>query len=261
MTLIIGIKCNDGIVVGSDGAATYTTTLGQTRTITQPTSKLRIIGEQVILGLSGPVGLSQSYCAEIEQKVKGTQNQVNWKSIENAKKALQDCFWGYAKTAWERAEVVAKTVGQAALLDCLHQTVVALPIGDRPYLMQFNEKCIPEEASQDLPFLSIGSGQPTADPFLAFLRRTIWKDTLPSLEDGVLATVWTLQYAIKSTPGGIAEPIQIAALRKDKEGRWRARELTEDDLGQDREMVKTLEDELAGLAKRLFSQPPPEPIP
>lgn len=262
MTLIIGILCQDGIVVGSDGAATYATTLGQNRTIIQPTTKLKIVGDQVILGVSGPIGLGQSYDAEIESKVRGTQNQVTWKTIEQAKDSLQECFWKHAKIAWERAELAAKTVGPgAALGDALHQTVVALPIADRPYLVQFNEKCHPEEASRDLPFLSVGSGQPTADPFLAFLRRTLWRDALPSLQDGILATLWTLEYAIKATPGGIAEPIQIAVLRKENDGKWRAKILSEDTIGQDREMVKALEDELAALTKRLFTAPPKEPIP
>ncbi len=38
MTLIIGIKCSDGIVMGADGAATFAT-LGQP-TIRQETKKL-----------------------------------------------------------------------------------------------------------------------------------------------------------------------------------------------------------------------------
>lgn len=41
MTLIIGIKCRDGIVMGADGAATFEA-LGQ-HTIRQETTKLDIL--------------------------------------------------------------------------------------------------------------------------------------------------------------------------------------------------------------------------
>jgi 20S proteasome alpha/beta subunit len=40
MTLIIGIKCSDGIVMGADGAATFGS-LGQ-QTIRQGTKKLEV---------------------------------------------------------------------------------------------------------------------------------------------------------------------------------------------------------------------------
>ena len=52
MTLIIGIKCKDGIVLGADGAATLGA-MGQ-RTILQPMKKLEIISSAMVLGVSGP---------------------------------------------------------------------------------------------------------------------------------------------------------------------------------------------------------------
>lgn len=59
MALIVGIKCKDGIVMGSDGAATLRT-MGQS-TIIQPTKKLEIISNSIVLGVSGPIGVEDNY--------------------------------------------------------------------------------------------------------------------------------------------------------------------------------------------------------
>ena len=57
MTLIVGIKCSDGIVVGADGAATFGA-MGQ-QTIRQSARKLNILSHRIIVGVSGPIGLGQ----------------------------------------------------------------------------------------------------------------------------------------------------------------------------------------------------------
>jgi hypothetical protein len=57
------------------------------------------------------------------------------------------------------------------------------------------------------------------------------------------------------------EPIHILILEKLESGKWKARELSEDELGQHKQMVKTLEDEFPKFVKRTFSEPSGEPIP
>ena len=54
MTLIIGIQCEDGIVLGADGAATLATSLGA-GTVRQSVKKLTKIGQCIAIGTSGPV--------------------------------------------------------------------------------------------------------------------------------------------------------------------------------------------------------------
>jgi len=138
---------------------------------------------------------------------------------------------------------------------------VALPVQDEPHLLQFNHQCQPEEASKSLPFLAIGSGQSTADPFLAFIRRVFWPNAEPRLKDGIFAIAWALDYSIKAQPGGIADPIQIVLLEKLQTNEWKARELSEDELGQHRQMIRSLEEEFPQFTKRTFSEPSSEPIP
>ena len=64
LTLIVGIKCTDGVVLGADGAATLGV-MG-TPTVRQAVKKLTIIDRQVVVGVSGPVGLAQRFTNEVE---------------------------------------------------------------------------------------------------------------------------------------------------------------------------------------------------
>ena len=111
MTIIVAIKCKDGVVVGSDGAATLGS-LGQS-TISQPmTTKLDIIQKQIILGLSGPVGLGQLYAAQLatlwDQKEFGLGKNH---SLANIKRLLRNKFLEDAGVAMKAAQVAVSSLG------------------------------------------------------------------------------------------------------------------------------------------------------
>lgn len=262
MTLIVGIKCQDGIVLGGDGAATYTTPLGQSQTIKQPHPKLCIIGEAVILGVSGPVGLGQSYRAEIEAEIKNRNNRPSWKTISDARSFLHEKMWKHAGQAWKNAGVVAETVGPGpASQSAVHQSLVAFPVRNGPCLLLFDHQCQAEEATEHLPFLTVGSGQPAADPFLAFVRRVFWEKTMPSVDEGIFAATWTLEHCIEAQPGGIAHPIQIVTLRKDGNKNWGATQLSDDELGEHKEMINTVMSEMRNACKSTAVESTTSPLP
>ena len=118
-------------------------------------------------------------------------------------------------------------------------------------------------ATKDLPFVSIGSGQMIADPFLAFLRRIFWKDRSPSVSEGIFAVNWTLEHAIDTAPGGIARPITLGELKM--EGTQpKARLLSKDELQEHSEMrtqaeahIKKFEELLRPMGGE--KEPPPPP--
>ena len=51
MTAIVGVLCRDGVVIGTDSSATFT--YGPQRTIEQPTEKLSIVDQSVIVAGTG----------------------------------------------------------------------------------------------------------------------------------------------------------------------------------------------------------------
>lgn len=258
MTLIIGIKCSNGIVVGADGAATLGDVTGL-KTVLQPVAKLSVIRDEVIVGLSGPIGLSQLYCDGVNEA---------WDTLRNERgpevcRKLRVCFLKDAEITLRVAVLAQQVMGATARGDILHHTLIALATRGSPHLIQFDYQCAPEMATDDLPFVAIGSGQSIADPFLAFLRKVFWKDRLPSLSDGMFAIMWTLRHAIETAPGGIAGPIQMATLEITG-GQPLAKILTPQDLREHNEMIDAAETNLkefrqAQIPTTTESEPPSPP--
>lgn len=244
MTLIIGIKCSDGIVMGADGAATLGA-MGQF-TVRQPKKKLEIFQGTVIVGNSGPVGLAQRIGGEI--KMLWDKRAFSNKKPFQAMTIIRGVMFKHVGPELEAAGVARPALGHIAVESALCFTLVGLPVSKRPCLFQFNQQCSPEEATDDLPFVAIGSGQGIADPFLAFLRRIFWPNSQPTVADGVFATFWTLEHAIQIHPGGVAEPKQIVILER-KNQNWKARELSDEELEEHRESVAEAEGRLAGFGE------------
>ena len=92
------------------------------------------------------------------------------------------------------------------------KSLIAMPVDSKPHLFQFEFNGAPERCNKDTPFVSLGSGQPIADPFLAFLRRLLWSNHEPSLSEGRLAAVWTIDHVRRTNPGGVGGSIQLATL-------------------------------------------------
>src|SRR5262245_18602306 len=65
MTAVVGVLCTDGVVIGTDSSATFTA--GQYPTIEQPTEKLNVIGDVIIVAGTGSVGFGQRFCDIVHQ--------------------------------------------------------------------------------------------------------------------------------------------------------------------------------------------------
>ena len=261
MTLIVGVKCADGVVIGADGAATLGNTLGQ-RTVIQPISKLEVIQDRIVMGVSGPVGLSQLYCDRVAGLWKD-RLLTRDASLADVMRLIQNAIYQDAQHAISGAAASVAFLGNNAATLALTASLLALPVGGvngRPELIQCNHMGMAEAATDDLPYVAIGSGQSLADPFLAFLRHIFWPDSLPKLSEGVFATVWSLVHAIRVTPGGVSEPIQIATLAYRGRELF-ATELSNDQLQEHREAVQDVERYLSDFRESAQSVPPTSPPP
>lgn len=265
MTLIVGIKCSDGLVLAADGAATFGA-MGQ-QTIRQSVKKkLEIVDNRAVVGVSGPVGLGQRFVGLIHDmwQAKAFSSQPLNKQHKPLNKphlamqAIREQLWRFIEFETKVATVAANATGPAALQQVLSSTMIAIQVGNQPCLFTFDAQASPEEATEDLPFVSIGSGQLIADPFLAFLRRLFWPDRLPDIAEGKLAAVWTIRHAIQTSPGGIGEPIQVVQVSLSG-SQYMAKELA-DDVETTRELITRAEDHIRGCFDDLES-PAPSPAP
>ena len=232
--------------MGADGAATLGAPLGLP-TVVQPTTKLHILQDKMIMGVSGQVGLGQLYCASVEQLWKSNQLGRNV-SLSEVKGKLRDSIFKDLEPAIRGANASIPFLGNNAAIQSIGtQSLIALPVGGPtgdPELIQLDWLGNPEAASTDLPFVSIGSGQQLADPFLAFLRHIFWPDKLPKVAEGVFTIVWTLAHAIEINPGGVSDPIQLAVLERKSGRELAARELSQEEIEEHRAMMLEAEEHL-----------------
>lgn len=213
MTVLVGIRCKEGIIIGADSAATFSH--GQMRTIEQPMKKISIIADKIIVAGTGEGGMNQRFCQIVQS---AWESKIfRGPSIEVARQVCEKAVNNFASTKAQQGAYGA---------------LVAFPIGSNLELCEFaTNNFQPELKTNDLWYVSMGSGQPIADPCLGFIRQAFWNDGVPSCEDGVFAVVWTLAQAIKLNPGGINAPMHVAILTLQK-GEPHARLLDPDEIDQ-----------------------------
>jgi hypothetical protein len=198
MTSIVGILCQDGVVIGADSSVTYVQE-GRTRVpmIEQPFEKIDIIDNHVILVGTGSIGQGQRFKdviqkAWINKKLQGIDALTAGRILS-------------ADATKDFAETNAHTGTYGAL--------VAFPCYGKAHLIEFALSDFqPEMKTEKLWFTSMGSAQHITDTFLAFLKEVFWKNSLPNVNDGIFATKWTLDHAVAINPGGVNGPVRIAVL-------------------------------------------------
>ena len=212
MTLIIGVKCENGIVIGADSIATYGTPTG-TPTIEQEIdSKISVEDGDVIVATSGAVGLSQLILDELH----GNWNKIKKRPANRARTDITKHLWSHIGPAMERSNLAQHLLGPAARQSAICASIIALPLDGMHRLLQFVPQADSEECTLELPMVALGSGQPQADPFLAFVKRIFWNNSAPkTIPEGIFGVLWTLQHvSTVKAGGGVGGKASIAVLEK-----------------------------------------------
>lgn len=201
MTVLVGIKCRDGVIIGSDSSATFAA--GQIRTIEQTTKKIEIVDGKIIVAGTGQIGLGQRFCDQVEQ---GWKNGA-FKSLRAIPMATKICC------------LAGVDFGSTQTSKGQYGALVAFPANHELHLCEFATSDFqPELKTENIWYVSMGSGQLIADPFLGLMRKVFWNDGMPTLQDGIFIATWTLQHAIDVNAGGVNGPIQLAVLKNEKTG-------------------------------------------
>ena len=250
MTVLVGVKCTDGVVIGTDSMAT--STHGPAHLLQTQTDKIQIIGERVIIAGSGSVGLSQRF-AHCVQELWDADHFTN---------NLWDCLQGISASTVQNFQSTnvpyrgpPDGFGLGALL--------AAPIENNAHLVEFGIADFqPELKDGKITFVAMGSGQMLAEPFVAFVRRVLWADGEPNVQEATFGVYWALDHTIKYAPGGVGEPIKIAILKRVK-GKWKARLLGEDELQEQLQHIGQFENKIGQFPKEILEEPsvaiPPSP--
>jgi hypothetical protein len=241
MTAIVGILCQDGVVVGADSSVSLGPS-AQYRTIEQPIEKIAIIGGSVIVAGTGAVGLGQRFQAIVAQKwSKGEFQEPLTITKDLAKAFREDAAYTYAQPNYA--------------------AFVAFPCKKVPCLCEFlGTDFQPEQKDKRLWYCSAGSAVPITDPFLGFIRSVFWQDGMPTLSEGIFAATWTLQHAIEVNPGGVNGPARMAVLEQNKSS-WSSRILPESELDQHQQAIQGAKEYLRDFRKQLRAEGATDEVP
>src|SRR5690348_9981488 len=208
MTVLVGILCKDGVVIGSDSSATFGSN-GQMTIGQQTVQKVTIIEGKIAYAGTGAVGIAQLIIDSIrrgwgDNTFRGLKTPEQM--MNTVGKRIGELIGPYLQTA----QIQRHITGEASATLC--KSLVAMLVNHRFHLFQFDFNGAPEMATTQLPFIALGSGQLIADPFLALLKRLLWPNSEPTLAEGRLAAVWAIDHVRRTNPGGVGGPIQLATL-------------------------------------------------
>lgn len=237
MTLVVGIKCHEGIVIGADSITTFGSAIEQ-----EVDDKIKIINNEVLVASAGDVGLAQAVVGKLQQ---------NWKHVSacteltDTRNEISSHIWGEIRTALERAAVAQSLFGQDLVDGLACNFMVAFPFEDAQKLIVFDKSAQSLEVTLSSPFFSIGSGHFQADPFLAFVKRIFWSNSAPkTLTDGIFCVLWTLDHVSRVNAGlGVGGDPNVFILSKVQDA-WQAERVEEDFLGEQLIALQAAEDAL-----------------
>jgi 20S proteasome alpha/beta subunit len=190
VTLLVGVLCSNGAVIAADRQATHGA-MGQ-HTVGQSVTKVRVINGEALYASSGHHGLGQQLSSVVQNKQPEFKNQGYDRVIVK----LQDSLRPLVDPGFQTASLAARVIGNAsAATDCLCGSMLAAGFKDGLKLVEITPQVAVEYMTSDLPFISMGSGKPSADPFLGFLKKVYWPQELPTLQEGTLAAFWTIRHA------------------------------------------------------------------
>lgn len=253
MTVLVGIQCKDGVVIASDSAATFGAnghaTIGQ-----QSVQKVSLIQDRIVFAGTGAVGIAQL----IIQSLDAGWTAGVFKNIKSGPDMMRLIGVRIGETVapfLQTGKLQHGLTGEASASLC--KSLIALPVVKKFKLFQFDFGGAPEQATEQLPFIALGSGQAIADPFLALLKGMMWSESVPTLAEGRLAAIWTIDHVRRTNPGGVGGEIQLATLTDATESIKMA------DSGDVDEHLQVVQNGLKALVKEIrgFTDPNVAPIP
>ena len=261
MTVLVGIVCEDGVVIGSDSVETFGDGLALSTIEQQGAIKINIIGNKIITATTGSVGLAQRF-NRIVNTMNGANQLSRGDAVEQGTCIACSAIEEFRRTVSARQNLPQFGWGLGAL--------VALPVGQRAELFEFDPVQFHPERRGDTDtegkdrtsrIVSMGSGRSIADPFLGFIRGIFWKDSRPRLNEAKLMVAWTLLHVISLNTGGVGGDVQLATLQKEGTN-WKAAKVEPDEI---QEQIGELESYLGNyrneLDRRIRSGTAPVPRP
>jgi hypothetical protein len=281
MTVIVGILCSDGIVIGTDSAMVAGRAHGGYTIERQDGDVLKIeVIENTITAVTGAMGLAQRFNDQIALTIKALRQpfqppQQFIPGFGFVGSKIQQILAGKIAagaipfdviSAVEIGRIVAEVV-----IDDFKRTQSTLQVSngwgfgalfafvnaDKPQLIDFDPVQFhpelkglpdPQRGDQDRIWrcVSWGAGRQLADPFLAHAYRLLFSGKVPTVPRAKLVVAWTIGHVSKYNIGLVGGKLQLAVLEKTN-GRWTAHHT---DPGETNQQVEVLEKYISDFGEK-----------
>ena len=271
MTVLVGILCSDGVVIGSDSAFASGVIPGHFTMEQQDKAlKIELIGTDAITATTGFVGLAHRFneqisvlfpalkekfyigemlqrtphlCTPIQQSLLGQvkQDDIPFNKLSTvglARIISQVVIADFQKTKSALQNVPATGWGLGALLAFVKDDVPQLVEFD-PLQFHPEVKGLPDPKRGDRVYRAVSMGAMTSmsDPFLAHAYRVLFGERIPTVDRAKLVVAWTIDHVTKYNFGTVGGKLQLAVLEKTKDT-WTAHH---SDPGEIEQQVEGLE--------------------
>lgn len=235
MTAVVGALCTDGVVLGTDSAATLVQ--GNRPTVVSPIEKIAIVGDSLIVAGTGAVGLAQRFVRVVQNAHTRSVFTKLTDPMSIGKRLTTDAHNDFGETS--------VTPGRfGALLACC--------VKGEPALIEFDvTELQPELKTTSMWYCSMGSSQSITDSFMALMRSVFWPTGQPSVSEAAFVVTWALQHTIDVNPGGVSGPARVAVLRC-RNGSPVAEMLDDTVLDDHRELIADAKDQLGEIKRTLI---------
>ena len=251
MSLIVGIRCADSVVLAASGPETMPSEDGLAPA-RQWAKKVRVIGGRAVLGVSGHDGLAQEMALSLERSL----DEID--PSDAAEDVLRSTIRDALAAPIQRTVAIHRTLqglpgyGITSNEYVVSQSMVAIPVRDSLRLYVQDPECSLTEITDELSYAAIGSGRTVADPFLFFLREVTWTDRPPNQARGELTAYWTVRHAIDSNPTHLTYPIQLIVIARRSDGSIDFIERGDRELAA---IAQVMESNLESIRKNFLAEP------
>jgi len=271
MTVIVGILCSDGVVIGSDSAM-VAGRVGRYTIERQDGDvlKIEIIENDTITAVTGAMGLAQRFNDQLATTIRTLRQPFQppqfFPGVGVVGSPLQQMLNGKVPAGTAPYDAISpvemgRTIAQIIIGDfqrtqSTHQVSNGWGLGalfgfvnaDTPHLIDFDPvqfhpelKGLPDplRGDQDRNWRGVtwGAGQQLADAFLAHAYRILFGGKAPTVARAKLAVAWTVDHVSKYNIGLVGGKLQLAVLEK-RNGAWIAHH---EDPGEIQGQVASLE--------------------
>ena len=220
MTVAIGFRCRDGIVLGADSMLTQS--IGHLNVGHHLGIKVQTLTGNQVLAFAGDVGQAGRFRSMCESSAD---------LIHEATDPLQ-----YPLTL---SGAIIKQFNETGIRDAIDvSTLLSFVFKGECQLCAFEGSLQPRLLDEHHYYVALGSGKLSADPFLRFLADIFCADGPPSVSEAIWLTTWIIEHVCAVTPGGVAPPVRICVIEREEGGDWGSRTLDTDELGEHHQSIE-----------------------